>query len=141
MSDILKLNLVLGCVNIPKISFEISVEVLEDLKMQALQIEYDWTELIVGYIKQGLNNKNGCDNMSAVILDKDVMRKVNRMAELTDQTPKEVVNGTLRDQLKDIENIPREIDYDKIWAMLEHDNPEGDTVLDELSNVNELLRD
>ena len=137
MSEILLLNLVLGCGNIPKISFEISDDLFEDLKVHALQTESGCTDLIVEYIEQGLNNKKGCDNMSAVILDEDVVRKVNRMAELTDQTPKEVVNETLRDQLKDVENIPREIDYDKLWEMLDHDKPEGDDILDNLARLGE----
>lgn len=70
--------------------------------------------------------------MYVVSLDEDVVRKVNRMAELTDQTPKEVVNEALRDQLRDVENIPRKIDYDKLWEMLDHDKPEGDDILDNL---------
>ena len=75
--------------------------------------------------------------MASVILDEDVVKKVNIMAELTDQSPKEVVNEALRDQLKDVENIPREIDGDKIWAMLEHDKPEGDDILDNLARFGE----
>ena len=70
-------------------------------------------------------------------LDEDVVRKVNRMAELTDQSPKEVVNEALRDQLKDVENIPREFDYDKIWEMLDHDKLEGDDFLDNLARLGE----
>ena len=70
-------------------------------------------------------------------LDEDVVRKVNRMAELTDQTPKEVVNETLRDQLKDVENIPLEFDYDKIGEMFDHDKPEGDDILDNLARLGE----
>ena len=66
-----------------------------------------------------------------------VVKKVNIMAELTDQSPKDVVNEALRDQLKDVENIPREIDGDKIWAMLEHDKPEGDDILDNLARFGE----
>ena len=70
-------------------------------------------------------------------LDEDVVRKVNRMAELTDQTPKEVVNETLRDQLKDVENVSREFDYDKIWEMFDHDKPEGEDILDNLARLGE----
>ena len=70
-------------------------------------------------------------------LDEDVVRKVNRMAELTDQSSKEVVNEALRGQLKDVENIPREIDYDKLWEMLDHDKPEGDDILDNLARLGE----
>ena len=55
MSEILLLNLVLGCGNIPKISFEISDDLFEDLKVHALQTESGCTDLIVEYIEQGLN--------------------------------------------------------------------------------------
>ena len=34
-----------------------------------------------------------------------------------------------------------EFDGDKLWEMLDHDNPEGDDILDELSKVNQLMRD
>ena len=119
-----------GCGNISKISFDIDDGLLEDLKKRALAEESSYLDLIVEYIKQGLKES---DNMSRVILDDDVVKKVNIMAELTDQSPKDVVNEALRDQLKDVENIPREIDGDKIWAMLEHDKPEGDDILDNLA--------
>ena len=75
--------------------------------------------------------------MVKISLDEDVVKKVNIMAELTDQTPNEVVNETLREQLKDVENIPREIDYDKLWEMLDHDKPEGDDILDNLVRLGE----
>lgn len=96
--------------------------------------ESSYLDLIVEYIQQGLKER---DNMSMIILDEDVVKKVNRMSELTDQSPKDVVNEALRDQLKDVENIPREIDGDKIWAMLEHDKPEGDDILDNLARFGE----
>ncbi|MBR4448284.1 hypothetical protein [Methanobrevibacter sp.] len=123
-----------GCGNISKISFDIDDGLLEDLKKRALAEESSYLDLIVEYIKQGLKES---DNMSRVILDDDVVKKVNIMAELTDQSPKDVVNEALRDQLKDVENIPREIDGDKIWAMLEHDKPEGDDILDNLARFGE----
>ena len=100
------------------------------MKNKALKNESGYLDLIVGYIQQGLREG---ENMSMVILDDDVVKKVNLMADLTHQTPNEVVNETLRNQLKDVENIPREIDYDKIWNMLEHDKPEGDDILDNLA--------
>ena len=135
MLGIIYLNLtVKGCGNISKISFDIDDELLKDLKKQAQLNQSGYLDLIVGYIKQGLKES---DNMSRVILDEDVVKKVNIMAELTDQSPKDVVNEALRDQLKDVENIPREIDGDKIWAMLEHDKPEGDDILDNLARFGE----
>ncbi len=63
------------------------------------------------------------------------MEKVNIMAKLTDRTPQEVVNETLWDNLRKIEDVPDEIDGDKIWNMLDHDKPEGDDILDNLSRL------
>lgn len=76
--------------------------------------------------------------MLMVSLNTDVTEKVNIVSKLTDRTPEEVVNDTLWDNLRKIEDIPDEIDYDKIWNMLEHDKPEGDDVLEKLSKVNKL---
>ena len=70
--------------------------------------------------------------MLMVSLNENVMEKVKIMSKLTDRTPEEVVNDALWIQLGKVEDIPDEIDYDKIWNMLEHDKPEGDDVLDNL---------
>ena len=75
--------------------------------------------------------------MLMVSLNENVMEKVKIMSKLTDRTPEEVVNDTLWDQLGKVEDIPDEIDYDKIWNMLEHDKPEGDDVLDNLVRLGE----
>lgn len=72
------------------------------------------------------------DTMLNVNLKDNVVEKVNIMSKLTNKTPEEVVNDTLWDNLKKIEDVPDEIDYEKIWGMLEHDNPEGDDILDNL---------
>ena len=124
----------MGCGNIAKLSLDIDDGLLEDLRKQALEKKSGCPDLIVEYIKEGLK---GRDDMSMISLDEDVLKKVNIMAELTDQTPEDVVNDALRDQLEDVENIPREIDYDKLWDMLEHDKPEGDDVLDRLARYGE----
>jgi len=106
--------------------------------MQAIEIESDCRDLIVEYIEKGLK---GRDNMSMVSLNDNVMEKVNIISKLTDRTPEEVVNDTLWDNLRKIEDVPVEFDGDKLWEMLDHDNPEGDDILDELSKVNQLMRD
>ena len=124
----------MGCGNIAKLSLDIDDGLLEDLRKQTLEKKSGCPDLIVEYIKEGLK---GHDDMSMISLDEDVLKKVNIMAELTDQTPEDVVNDALRDQLEDVENIPREIDYDKLWDMLEHDKPEGDDVLDRLARYGE----
>ena len=70
--------------------------------------------------------------MLNVSLNDDVAEKVKIMSKLTDRTPEEVVNDTLWENLRKIEDVPDDIDYEKIWNMLEHDNPEGDDILDNL---------
>ena len=75
--------------------------------------------------------------MSLISLDGDVMEKVNIVVKLTDQTPEEVVNEALRDQLRTVEDIPDNVDYEKIWNALDHDKPEGDDILDNLVRLGE----
>ena len=70
--------------------------------------------------------------MLNVTLKDNVVEKVNIMSKLTDRTPEEVVNDILWDNLRKIEDVPDEIAFKKIWNMLEHDNPEGDDILDNL---------
>lgn len=72
------------------------------------------------------------DTMLNINLKDNVVEKVNIMSKLTNKTSEEVVNETLWDNLKKIEDVPDELDYEKIWGMLEHDNPEGDDILDNL---------
>ena len=75
--------------------------------------------------------------MLNVSLNDDVAEKVKIMSKLTDRTPEEVVNDTLWENLRKIEDVPEDIDYEKIWNMLEHDNPEGDDILDNLVRLGE----
>ncbi|MDO5832900.1 hypothetical protein [Methanobrevibacter sp.] len=75
--------------------------------------------------------------MLMVSLNNDVTEKVNIVSKLTDRSPEEVVNDALWIQFQKIEDIPEEIDYDKIWNMLDHDKPEGDDVLDDLVRLGE----
>ena len=93
-------------------------------------------DLIEKYVHYGLEKE--VDTMLMVSLNTDVTEKVNIVSKLTDRTPEEVVNDTLWDNLRKIEDIPDEIDYEKIWNMLDHDKPEGDDVLEKLSKVNKL---
>ena len=70
--------------------------------------------------------------MLKISLNENVAEKVRIMAKLTDRTFEEVVNDTLWDSLEKIVDVPDEIDGDKIWNMLDHDNPGGDDILDNL---------
>lgn len=124
-----------GCDNIAKISFDIDEELLEDLNDRLLENKSSIEDLIERYIKYELKKED--ETMLMISLNTDVTEKVNIVSKLTDRTPEEVVNDTLWIQLQKIEDIPDEIDYDKIWNMLDHDKPEGDDVLDNLVRIAE----
>lgn len=136
---IFKINQLVGD-NITKISIDIDDELLEDLKKRALKTNSNYIDLVKKCIDEGLNSK-GRDNMSMISINDNVMEKVNIMSKLTDRTPEEVVNETLWDTLRKVRDFPDEIDYDRIWNMLDHDKPEGDDVLEKLSSINKLLND
>lgn len=123
------MNLNSGCDIIPKICFEIDDGLLMDLKSKSRE---NYLDLIVEYVKKGLEES---DDMVTVSLNDNVAEKVNIMAKLTHKSPEEVVNDTLWDNLRTIIDIPDEVDYDKIWDMLEHDKPEGDNILDNLARL------
>ena len=91
--------------------------------------------LIDEYIRQGLINKNGRDNMSIAIIEDNVMEKVNIKCKLSNRTPNEVINDVLWESLRKIEDVPDEFDAEKIWNMLEHDKPEGDDILDRITDL------
>ena len=75
--------------------------------------------------------------MLRVTIKENVAEKVSIMAKLTGRTCQEVVNDTLWDCLRKIEDVSGEIDGDKIWNMLDHDNPGGDDILDNLIRLGE----
>ena len=103
--------------------------------MYALENKCSIEDLIEKYLRQIL--KQEADTMIMVSLNNDVTEKVNIVSKLTDRSPEEVVNDALWIQFQKIEDIPEEIDYDKIWNMLDHDKPEGDDVLDDLVRLGE----
>ncbi len=103
--------------------------------MYALENKCSIENLIEKYLRQIL--KQEADTMLMVSLNNDVTEKVNIVSKLTDRSPEEVVNDALWIQFQKIEDIPEEIDYDKIWNMLDHDKPEGDDVLDDLVRLGE----
>lgn len=115
-----------------KISLNIDDKLLEELKKQTSKNQLNLDDLIEICIQKGFEKENWVDNMLSVSLKDNVVEKVSIMSKLTNKTFEEVVNDTLWDNLKKIEDIPDEFDGDKIWSMLEHDNPDGDDILDNL---------
>ncbi|WP_407410825.1 hypothetical protein [Methanobrevibacter sp.] len=115
-----------------KICLDIDDEVLAELKKRISKNELNLDDLIKKYVRKGFEKEKLDDTMLNVTLNDAVVEKVNIMSKLTDRTPEEVVNDTLWDNLRKIEDVPDEINHEKIWSMLEHDNPEGDDILDNL---------
>ncbi len=120
-----------------KICLDIDKKLFEELKKHASKNELNREDLIEKYVRKGLEKENLEDTMLNISLNDNVVEKVNIMSKLTDRTPEEVVNDTLWENLRKIEDVPDEIDYEKIWNMLEHDNPEGDDILDNLIRLGE----
>lgn len=115
--------------------FNIDENLLKDFKKHAACNESSPDVLIDEYIRQGLINEKGRGNMSIAIINEDVMEKVNIKCKLTNKTPNEVINDVLWDCLRKIEDVPDEFDGERIWNMLEHDKPEGDDVLDRITDL------
>ena len=73
-----------------------------------------------------------------VSLNENVVEKINIKCKQIDCSPEDLINDILHDYLSDVEEIHDGLDAEKILAMLDHDKPEGDDVLEILSNVNKL---
>nr|WP_295000689.1 hypothetical protein [uncultured Methanobrevibacter sp.] len=120
---------------ISRISLDIDGTLLEDLAELALKTDSDCRDLIYGFIEDGLNNRKGVDNMLMVGLNENVVEKVNIKCKLSNKTPDEVVNDVLWEQLCKIEDVSEDFDGDKLWNMLDHDKPEGDDILDRITDM------
>lgn len=70
-----------------------------------------------------------------VYINDEVMEKVNIKCEMSDMTPEEVINDALWERFEKLEEINRDIDVEKIWNMLDHDKPEGDDILDRITDM------
>ena len=121
-----------------KISFDIDEELLEDLKQQALESKTNHSDLAKLYLCNGIKNQKGLDKMTVVTINENIMEKVNLRCKQIDCSPKELVNNILYNHLSEVDEMPEGLDGEKIWSMLDHDKPEGDDVLEVLSNVNQL---
>lgn len=81
-----------------------------------------------------LKNK-WCDGMVCVKLNGDVLEKVKIKCRLSNKTPEEVVNDVLWDNLSKLEDVCEEFDAEEIWNKLDHDKPEGDDILDRITDM------
>lgn len=125
----------MGCDNISKISFDIDDDLLKDLKRFALKINSNYLDLVESYIQKGLKNQTRGNDMVSVTLDDNVVEKVKIKCRLSNKTPEDVVNDILWDNLRKLEDYSDDFDGDRIWNLLEHDKPEGDDILDRITDM------
>ena len=125
----------MGCDNISKISFDIDEDLLKDLKRFALKTNSNYLDLVESYIQKGLKNQTRGNDMVSVTLDDNVVEKVKIKCRLSNKTPEDVVNDILWDNLRKLEDYSDDFDGDRIWNLLEHDKPEGDDILDRITDM------
>ena len=114
-----------------KISLNIDDKLLEGLKRQSSENKLDIGDLIEKYVQQGLINKE-VENMQLVNVPDDIMEKMNSRSRELNCNPEKLIHSILFDYINKVESIPNTVNREKIMAMLEHDNPEGDDILDNL---------
>lgn len=125
----------MGCDNISKISFDIDDDLLKDLKRFALKTNSNYLDLVESYIQKGLKNQKRGNDMVSVTLNDNVVEKVKIKCRLSNKTPEDVVNDILWDNLRKLEDYSDDFDGDRIWNLLEHDKPEGDDILDRITDM------
>ena len=103
--------------------------------MQAFEVESDYLDLIGEYIKQGIK---GCDNMQDIHISEEIMNGITDRSRQINCNPEKLINSILYDYLRKVKDLPPTIDAEKIKSMLDHDNPEGDDVLEKLFYLGEI---
>lgn len=73
--------------------------------------------------------------MLSVTLNDNVVEKVKIKCKLSNKTPEDVVNDILWEKLMKLEDYSDDFDGDRIWNLLEHDKPEGDDILDRITDM------
>lgn len=113
-----------------KICFDIEDALLEDLNKQAAKKQLNPDDLIEEYVLQGLKKED--EKMHSVNVPNDIMEKINSRCKELNCNPEKLIHSILFDYLKKVESIPVTIDREKMMMLVEHDNPDGDDVLDNL---------
>ena len=70
--------------------------------------------------------------MQSVQIPDEIMEKINARCRELKCSPEKLIHSILFDYLKKVESIPTTVAREKIMMMLEHDNPAGDDILDNL---------
>lgn len=117
------------------LGLSIDVDLFRELELQSLNYNLPMMYVIQNYIRIGLKQVNKVYNMSMVSINENVMEKVNIKCKLSNKTPEEVINDALWDRFRKLEDISDDFDAEKIWNMLDHDKPEGDDILDRITDM------
>lgn len=73
--------------------------------------------------------------MQSVQIPDDIMEKMNARCDMLKCNPEKLIHSILFDYPKKVDSIPTTVDCEKMMMMLEHDNPEGDDILDNLARL------
>lgn len=116
------------------LGLNIDIELFKELESQSLRYNLPLVYIIENYLRIGFK---GDENMQTIILSEEVMEKVNIRCKQINRTPEELVNSIVYDELRKVEEgpDPDKIDYERIWNMLDHDKPEGDDILDRITDM------
>jgi hypothetical protein len=120
-----------------KLSLDIEGKLFEDLKRQSLINKSNYSDLIFKYIKQGLD-KEKVDTMENINIADEIRNGIFERSREINCSPEKLVNSILYDYLRKVKELPPTIDAEKIKSMLDHDNPEGDDVLEKLFYLGEI---
>ena len=116
------------------LGLDIDIELFKELENQSFRFDLPLAYVIENCLKVGLKEDM---NMQTICLTEDVTEKVNIRCRQIDSTPEDLVNDIVYDELRKVEEIldPDNIDYERIWNMLDHDKPEGDDILDRITDM------
>ena len=117
------------------LGLDIDIELFKELENQSFRFGLPLAYVIENCLKVGLK---GNVNVKTICLTDEVMDKVNIRCRQIDWTPEELVNSIVYDELRKVEEIPKDIDLVKIWNMLEHDKPEGDDILKKFRSLSKF---
>lgn len=113
----------------------IDVDLFKELKYQSGKYDLPMEYIIQDYIRSGMKENEEVDRMAMIHIKEHVMEKINIKCCLSDKTPEEVINNVLWEKFRKIEDISDDFDGDEIWDLLDHDKPEGDDILDRITDM------
>ena len=73
--------------------------------------------------------------MQSVNIPDEIMERMNNRCKIIHCNPEKLIHAILFDYLRNVEQVPSTFDREKLLAMLEHDNPNGDDALKKLRRL------